>query len=51
MAKSKRGKTLEQLEQDCWGEPEFGSHLVTECHRLRKVPIGEFRRGDFTTLG
>src|SRR5687768_12778935 len=35
-------RTLEDLEQERWGEPEFGSHLVTECHRLRKVPIGQF---------
>lgn len=34
--------TLEQLENDDWGEPEFGSHLVTECHRLRRKPIDEF---------
>lgn len=34
--------TLEALEKDRWDEPDFKSHLVTECHRLRKVPIGEF---------
>ena len=34
--------TLEDLEQERWGNPEFGSHLVTECHRLRKIPIGQF---------
>ena len=34
--------TLEDLENERWGDPEFGSHLVTECHRLRKVPIGQF---------
>ena len=34
--------TLEDLEQKRWGDPEFGSHLVTELHRLRKVPIGQF---------
>ena len=42
MQSSDRNKTLEQLENDRWGEPEFASHLVTECHRLRIVPIGQF---------
>lgn len=35
-------RTLEDLEGDRWGEPEYPSHLVTECHRLRKVPLREF---------
>ena len=35
-------KTLEQLENDYWEEPSYSSHLVTECHRLRKVPLKEF---------
>ncbi len=34
--------TLTELESEDWGEPPFPSHLVTECHRLRKVPIGDF---------
>lgn len=34
--------TIEQLEDDDWGEPDFPSHLVTECHRLRRKPIDEF---------
>ena len=34
--------TLTELEGEDWGEPPFPSHLVTECHRLRKVPIGDF---------
>jgi hypothetical protein len=34
--------TLEDLERERWGEPELKSHLVTECHRLRKIPIGQF---------
>lgn len=34
--------TLEELEKDCWDEPKFHSHLVTECHRLRKVPLNQF---------
>jgi hypothetical protein len=36
----KAGKTLTQLEGDDWGEPPDDSFLVTECHRLRHVPVG-----------
>ncbi len=35
-------KSLEQLENDYWGEPTYNSHLVTTCHKLRKVPLSEF---------
>lgn len=34
-----RSATIELLEDDVWAPPEFSSHLVTECHRLRKVPL------------
>jgi hypothetical protein len=37
-----RRKSLQQLESQDWGEPNFHSHLVTECHRLRRVPLREF---------
>lgn len=33
--------TLEQLEGTRWGEPTYPSYLVTECHRLRRVPLRE----------
>jgi len=36
-----KSSTLEELEGKDWGDPQFPSHLVTECHRLRRVPIGE----------
>lgn len=36
------GMTLEELERERWGEPTWPSHLLTECHRLRKVPLKEF---------
>ena len=35
-------KTIEQLENDFWGEPTYPSHLVISCHRLRQKPIDEF---------
>jgi hypothetical protein len=34
--------TLDQLEGIEWGPPEADTYLVRTCHRLRKVPIGEF---------
>jgi contact-dependent growth inhibition (CDI) system CdiI-like immunity protein len=42
MADFDRTKTLEELESEDWGEPNFGSHVVTECHRLRRVALCEF---------
>jgi hypothetical protein len=33
--------TLEQLEGGVWSEPLHPTHLVSECHRLRRVPLGE----------
>jgi len=37
-----REQTIEQLERTVWGEPALHSHLVTECHRLRKVRLKDF---------
>jgi hypothetical protein len=37
-----RTKSLEELEGDVWGEPEFKSGLVTTCHALRRKPLCEF---------
>ena len=31
-----RTNTLDELDPSAWGEPEFNSHLVTTCHRLRR---------------
>lgn len=35
-------KSLESLEKDIWGEPEYDSYLVTTCHRLRKKQLKDF---------
>ncbi len=44
-------KTLNELEGVVtWGEPEYNSHLVTTCHRLRTVPIGEFSIEDLRIM-
>ena len=37
-----RSKSLQELEAKDWGEPTYDSHLVTECHRLRRVPLRHF---------
>ena len=34
-------KNLAELEANVWPEPDFDSHLVRECHRLRMVPLRE----------
>jgi len=44
--------TLEQLEQDGWGEPKEDSYLVRTLHALRRKPIREFTVEDLRiTLG
>jgi hypothetical protein len=42
MRKSDLGCTIEELEGERWDEPSFPSHLVSECHRLRKVQLRLF---------
>jgi hypothetical protein len=37
-----RSKSLEQLEDKNWGEPDYDSGLVIECHRLARIPLREF---------
>jgi len=37
-----RSKSLEELENDRWGPPNYDSHVVTECHRLRTIPLRDF---------
>jgi hypothetical protein len=34
--------SIEELEGDRWPEPKFDSHLVLECHRLRKLQLRLF---------
>ena len=35
-------KTLEEIENDFWSEPEYDSYLVTTIHKLRKKKIADF---------
>ena len=32
------------------GEPEFDSHVVTECHRLHRTPLQEFTAEDLRLM-
>jgi len=34
-------KSLEKLENDYWGEPDYDSYVVTTCHSMRKKPLNE----------
>lgn len=43
-------KSLEQLDGQEWGEPEWQSHLVLECHRLRVVPLRELAPADLRIM-
>jgi hypothetical protein len=45
-----RNKTLQELEGEDWGNPEFDSHLVVTCHELRKKPIGSFEVEDLRIM-
>ncbi len=42
--------TLQELEGSDWGEPEYGSHLVTTCHRLRRTPVRDFIVGELRIM-
>jgi hypothetical protein len=45
-----RQKTLENLEKDFWGKPEYDSHLVKRCHELRKLPLDSFTTEDLRIM-
>jgi hypothetical protein len=43
-------RTLEQLEDENWGEPEYDSNLVQMIHKLRRKPIGQFTIEDLRIM-
>src|SRR6516165_7980740 len=45
-----RQKSLQELEQDNWGEPPYSSYLVTTIHRLRRKPLAEFTTEDLRIM-
>ena len=46
----RREKTIEQLENAYWGEPDDESYLVTTCHRLRQKPLKDFEVEDLRIM-
>ena len=45
-----RQKSLEELEQDDWGEATYDSYLVKTVHRLRRRPLAEFTIEDLRIM-
>jgi hypothetical protein len=45
-----KDKTLEELDGRNWGEPEFNSSVVVNCHRLRRVPLRDFTVEDLRLM-
>jgi hypothetical protein len=45
-----RAKSLQDLEEQDWGEPAFGSHLVRTCHTLRQKPLDQFTVEDLRIM-
>ena len=45
-----RSKSLQELDGQDWGKPTYNSHLVTECHRLRRVPLCQFTVEDLRIM-
>ena len=43
-------QSLQDLEGEEWDEPTFDSHLVTECHRLHRVPLRDFTVEDMRIM-
>jgi hypothetical protein len=50
MAGIDQSKSLEELDREDWGEATFDSHLVQECHRLRRVPLRDFTVEDLRIM-
>ena len=47
---SQDSKTLQELEGIDWGEPAYQSSVVVNCHRLRRVPLKDFRIEDLRLM-
>jgi hypothetical protein len=45
-----RNKSLQQLEDQDWGEPTYDSRLAAECHRLRRLPLRRFSVEDLRIM-
>lgn len=42
--------SLEQLENDFWGEPEFNSYVVRTAHNARKKPLSQLSNEEIRLL-
>jgi hypothetical protein len=45
-----RRKSLQELENESWGEPAYDSYLVTTVHRLRRKPLREYTVEDLRIM-
>lgn len=45
-----RSKSLQELEQEDWGEPPYHSSLVRTCHHLRRKPLNQFTVEDLRIM-
>ena len=45
-----KNKTLETLENEKWGEPNFDSYLVTRTHQIRKIPLNQITLDDISMM-
>jgi hypothetical protein len=44
-------KSLEQIENDFSGDADSdATNMVSECHRLRRVPLSQLKPGDLRLL-
>ena len=43
-------QTLDELEEVEWGPPQYDTALVTNAHRLRRVPLKQFRIEDLRLM-
>jgi hypothetical protein len=50
VTEEQRTKTLQELEGQDWGEPNFPSHLVTTCQALRRKPLRDFTVEDLRIM-
>lgn len=45
-----RSKTLEELDGEVWGNPDFSSHLVITCYELRRKRLSCFEIEDLRIM-
>ncbi len=43
-------KSQQELENCDWGEPDYDSYLVTRCHKLRRIPLKDFKIEDLRIM-